>query len=47
MTQQTGMEILLYDARGDVHRAVITPAAAANLIRRLAGYLATHHGSTP
>jgi hypothetical protein len=45
-TNERGMEILLYDARGDAHRAIITPAAAANLIRRLAGYLATHHGGT-
>jgi 3-phosphoglycerate kinase len=42
-TTQAGLEIILYDAEGAVHRSPITPAGAANLIRRLAGYLATHH----
>jgi hypothetical protein len=42
-TKERGLEIILYDAESTPHRSPITPAAAANLIRRLAGYLATHH----
>jgi hypothetical protein len=44
-THKRGLEVIIYDAEGVLHRCPITPAQSAALIRRLAGYLATHHGS--